>query len=177
MPLFAVDVQKKLGAEYWTNRYLVQLASIDDAGAAVGSIVDAERAIHWTGVTFDRTRVSDLVAGTDLFRIYQHGTLGLAAFVGEYIPLFNVVVVDFQPALGRPSRKYLRTPVFEANIANGEFAQSWIDQVTTQYVTPMLAVASFRDPDNQTFVSGAMKRAVGMRQLRRGSRRRTLPII
>lgn len=175
---FQIDVEKVLDNEYWTNRYLVDSASINDARIAGNAIVAAEQAITKSYVHFTKFRVSDFTPGNDNFIIVPIDEPGgLTGASTDYLPLFNVVRVDFQAPLGRPSRKYLKLPLVEGEVSNQQVSSGLIAGVESDYISALLAVDDFCDPDGQHFVTGTVNQAVAMRQLRRGSKRRTTSII
>jgi hypothetical protein len=178
MPLWKVDVEKLFGAEYWTNRYIVDAPDIDTAGSKAAAIAQIERTVHRDLVTFTRWRVDDGVKDTDVFMITTMNVPGqYAAGAFPWLPLFNVAVVDFAVTLGRPSRKYLRLPLLEEDVHNGQLIAGVITHLNTNYVNPLVMLEGYVDVDGQNILSGAVKPAVGMRQLRRGSKRKAQPVI
>jgi hypothetical protein len=179
MPMFAMDSQKVLNGEFWTNRYMIEATDLATATTAAAFIRDKERNVHSTIVTFDKYRVSDTVVGTDVYQVVNDNVQGTrAAPNGEWMPLFCVLRVDFNTVGGgRPSRKYLRLPLYEDDCYQGNTAQAIRTLVLTSYAGPLIGLANFVDVDGQAFSSASASLAVGMRQLRRGSKRRALPII
>jgi hypothetical protein len=179
MPLFSLDIQKQRGTEFWTNRYILQLADVVSGSTSAAALVEAERAITLSSVTFTSYRVSDQTPNTDVFSITPIGLVGLrTSGVGTEMPLFNVARVDFQVSMGRPSRKYIRGSLIEGDSESyGALIPAYLQLVNDNYVAGCLAVAAYVDVDGQSLISGACNANVGMRQLRRGSRRRTEPII
>lgn len=177
--MFTVDVEKVYEGEYWTNRYLLEIVSLSE-GVSIGqTIADLERTIMGTWVLQTKFRVSDGTPGTDVYQIVQ---LNRACTGGvteaDHLPLFNVLRVDFNAiGGGRPSRKYLRGVLGEVSITGDDIQGSLITSTMTNYVTPLLAISQFCDPDGQNFSNGVIWPKVAMRQLRRGSRRKTTPII
>lgn len=178
MPLWSLDIEKSIPGEFWTNRYILDAASLVNAVAVGNQIVSIERAIHRPGVTFTRFRVSDMDPNTDVYSIVALALPGLApADASGTLPLFNVVRVDFNTGSGRPSRKYLRLPLVESQNQDGTLVAAAADFIHTNYTIPMLGVNEYVDVDGEPFVSGATHQYVAMRQLRRGSRRRATPIL
>lgn len=178
MPLFQVDIEKELGGEYWTNRYVVSAATLLEAATVGDSIVTIERNIHRTNVLFTKMRAADFVPGNDQFVIHTingYGDLDIVA--GQMLPLFNVLRVDFNTSIGRPSRKYLRLPLYEGDIIDAAFNPGFLTTMDTEYCANMLLLAAFVDVDGQQFLSASAMPKVAMRQLRRGSRRRTQPVL
>lgn len=177
MPLYQVDIEKLYRGEYWTNRYVLNAASIDEAHAVGGNIVAYERAIHLATVDFTKYRTSDFVKGNDLYIVGTLGLKGQALTTTDYLPLFCCCRVDFSVGYGRPSRKYLRLPLEEANQNDGGLVAAFRDSVNTKYIQPLVALAAFVDVDGQKLVSGSVFPQVAMRQLRRGSKRKLQPVL
>jgi hypothetical protein len=94
-----------------------------------------------------------------------------------YLPLFNVMRVDLSPAMGRPSRKFYRIPVPESAQDNGQFVAGWTSGINGNFIPQLLAVNGLCDESGNDIVTIGMSPTVGMRQLRRGSRRRTQPVL
>ena len=172
---WVVDIEKLYQGEYWTNRYIVAAADLIAAQSIGSQIVGIERAIHLSPVLFTRYRVSDGVKDTDVYivanlNLFGTGNLDNAAM----LPLFNVLRVDFNTqGGGRPSRKYLRGVLQENNIAYNDINAPALTNYNTNYATPLAALAGFVDVDGQEIVQGSAYPFVAMRQLRRGSKRKT----
>lgn len=183
MPIFQVDIEKNYISEFWTNRYLLQAANIVDARSAGQLIVDAERTFHKSWITFTKYRTRTVVEGDDAFITTPLNIQGSWDVAGDAWPLFNVVRVDFTTqGLGRPSRKFYRCGLSDGNVNNGGvlapdtvnlFLLSLSDLIEVLNSSTTLWV----DPDNQIINSAVIYPQVGMRQLRRGSKRRATPIL
>lgn len=173
--LWIADIEKLLQGEYWTNRYIIEAADMAAALTAANTIVGAERAIHYDNVLFTRYRVSDGVAETDVYQVTNVNLFGSQALGSDHmLPLFNVLRIDFNTAGGgRPSRKYLRGCLTEPNVNFNAIASALVTAVNSGYVSTLVGLASFVDIDGQQITSGAAYPFVGMRQLRRGSKRKT----
>jgi hypothetical protein len=171
MALWEITINKELGDEQWTNVYWVEADTLQLASAEGFQIFSYERAVHYTQVYFRSYRVSDGQPGTDVFVIVPLGTNGLKVPTGDLLPLFNTIRVDFGTAIGRPSRKYLRGCLTEADIQfttiNGGGLAAAIE-----YSVNMFELESYKDVDGQDIISGTASPVVQMRQLRRGSKRR-----
>lgn len=178
MPLYSLDIQKELRGEYWTNRYILDGASLLSLVAPADLILDAERAITIPDVDFTSYRLSTTVSGDDSYIIVPVGLPGQRVLASQALPLFCVVRVDFPPPQGRPSRKYLRGVLGESDQENyGDLLSSTVTFLADNYGVPVGAVPEYVDVDGQALGTGVIWPNVAMRQLRRGSRRRTMPII
>jgi hypothetical protein len=182
--IFKVDIQKLAGAEYWTNVYHLQAEDITSAAEIAGDVIVAyERSIHHTGVTFNRLRTSTLTPD-DLIYISTPLTGG-----GDITPashanaLFDVIRIEIGVSgLGRPSAKYYRGCLQKDDwTGGGALTGTKIDfhQDALALMTANVASAGglMVDPQGQEWASFACATFYGMRQLRRGTRRRTEPII
>ena len=177
MSLHQVDVEKLLETEYWTNRYFIDVPNVS-AGIPVGqAIVDFERRFHSEGVLFTKIRVSDAIPNNDNFVILTLNVAGLDGPSGDYLPLFNCVRMDLAPAIGRASRKFYRAPIREGEQVGGFLTEARLNALNALIPTYLYPITELCDPDLQPFSQVAFVRTVAMRQLRRGSRRRTQSII
>lgn len=177
MPLYSVDVEKLLGSEYWSNRYIVNAASLAAANSVGAQIATIEQNVHSSEVTITKLRTSDQVMGTDEFIVTPLNNIGLAAAGVSRLPLFCVARVDFSVGAGRPSRKYLRLPIYEADVENETFTGAFQTRIANDYVTPLVNLVGYVDVDGQEVIMGQLFPKLAMRQLRRGSKRRLEPII
>lgn len=177
MAVWKIDIEKQLGTEFWTNVYHVEQSGQLAAASAGQLIANQEQNLHHPAVTVTRMRVSLAGEGNE-GTIYPLNLPG-EGNDGQYLPLFNVLRVDFGVASGRPSRKYYRLPVVETVVENGSFTTAYLSAIQV-YLDALLAPVNqinLCDVDGQVIVSAAPFRPVGMRQLRRGSRRRTQPVL
>jgi hypothetical protein len=177
MALWSVDIEKFTAGEYWTNRYIVNQPDITLAQASGLGITNFERSVTSDSVTFTKYRVSDLNPETDLYVIVPLGNLGQRSAATPLLPLFNVVRVDFGTGSGRPSRKYLRGILVEGDITFNTISTDLITLINTNYADPLVAANAYVDVDGEEIINRAVYSNVAMRQLRRGSRRRTEPIL
>lgn len=176
MTMFKVDIEKVLGGEYWTNRYLVNAASLEDAAVTAAGLVDAERPLHLPSVLFTKRRVSDMAPDTSEFIVTPLNLNGTRTGTsGEVLALFNTLRVDFPAGFGRPSRKYFRGCLTEADINGANIAGSSLSYM--QGKVNLFAVLPLVDPQGALLGLGVAKSALQMRQIRRGTRRRAQPII
>lgn len=177
MPVWQIDVEKRLATEFFTNVYHVDQASQADAIDAANLIVQQERLLHHVDIIVTKYRIATY-PGPSEGTIYAVN-LPCSGASGAYLPLFNVLRVDFAVGVGRPSRKYYRIAIAETSQENGEFTNAEL----TAYqgvIDDLMAFGSsvgLVDVDSQPILSGNVFRQVGMRQLRRGSKRRLQPII
>jgi len=176
-PLWQVDIQKRLGTEYWTNIYHCGRSNLAAAQAFADTIVVMERQLHMTDVVFVSYRVSPF-PGPSEGTVTPLGVFGLQT-QADYLPLFNVLRVDFPVTSGRPSRKYYRMPMAEANQVNGALtpaALTGFQAIVEPFITDPNA-SGWCDIDGQLITGIRIAPNVGMRQLRRGSKRRLQPVI
>lgn len=176
MPLFKIDIQKFCLGEYWTNRWLVVAEDLADAQDVANDLVTQERFIHSGIIRFDRVRVSDAVQDTDVYVTIPLNVYGNYPLTGENLPLFNVLRADFNVAVGRPCRKYWRIGLSENYVAGSQIAASVIGDANN-VIAAIAALGRVVDPQGNVVTGGSAFPGVQMRQLRRGSRRRTKPVI
>jgi len=176
MPLPAdhwfVDIEKEYLGEYWTNRYVVLAPTRAQAAIYAGEIAEMERTWHKTVVLFTKFRVSDDNPATDNYQVSNLNVYGTAPVNGDLLPLFNVMRVDFNVSGGgRPSRKYYRLPMGEFDQANGTITSGALS-VWNAAVANLATGGYYRDVDGQVIIDASVYPKVGMRQLRRGSKRK-----
>jgi hypothetical protein len=176
MALWQIDIQKQLGSEYWTNVYHVNVAGQAAAAAIAEVIAGIEQDVHLDIVTFTSYRVRPYPPAGVPGTVYPLGYNGQNPS-GSYLPLWNTINVVFQAAQGRPSRKYLRIPVVEVAQENGVLTPTYLASFQDNYATPLEAIPELVDVDSEGFGAIRVLSTVGMRQLRRGSRRRVTPVI
>lgn len=176
MPLYQVDVEKQVGGEYWSNRYLFNVASLTEAAGKMTAIVDAEAPLYHPDVRITKARASDFNPLTDNYSVVQYARAG-GRSAGSLAPLFNVVRIDFNTGSGRPSRKYLRGVLFTGNLAPNFQVDPNLSPALSAYGTAILGLVGFCDPQMQAFTNAQVHPYVAMRQLRRGTKRKLKPII
>lgn len=172
---YQIVIQKFLNGEYWVNDYHVQAASPSEAHTRGLAIVAIERSVHKVITAFVNMRVRN-AAGGGQGTVYPLGLFGQAG-VDDYFPLYCTVRVDMSPEFGRVGRKYLRLPLEEGGATNGTLTASTINFINQSYATPLANLAYVCKPNGQDFVAASAVPGLQMRQLRRGTRRRTQPII
>ncbi len=173
MPLFQVDIEKQLGSEFWSNRWIVDVADLANAVALGEFIWEGEQAFHSTAVTFTRYRASSLQQGDGVFSIVPIGEQGARASGGTLLPLFNTLRADMPAETGRPSRKYWRGVLTEGDI-DGSAVVSDFGLFMLYFAGALDPAATNQivDPQGQTLTGLIVHPFVQMRQLRRGRRRR-----
>lgn len=178
MGRWSVDSEKMYNNEYWSNRYIVEAATLSEALDIARQIRFIEKNCTNQAATLTKFRVSTTAVGDDVYQIENDNVAGSLVAGSDLMPLFNRVRIDFNTnGGGRPSRKYWCGPMSEADQVNGFLVSAMITFYNTNFVNPLLAVDGFVDVDGQTFSSGSVMPKVAMRQLRRGSKRKALPII
>ncbi len=178
MARWIIDVEKEVGGEHWTNVYNVLTSDLVSARAAADRIVTREKLVHTNAVNFTVYRVRPAIAPSGGGTVVAIGGTGSLNDPSPRLPLFCVVRVDFRTLAGRPSRKYLRCALSVANVAaHGLWVSSIVSTINSQYSAPMAADLDFVDVDGQPFTGAVTFSAIYMRQLRRGSRKRTTPVL
>lgn len=170
-----LTIEKLYQGEYWTNVYWLA-GSIGDAGSPAAAIIAAEKAVLLDSVLMTKARIDDGVQDTDLYStiiINDFGDRELAG--GSMVALFNVVRVDFQAGGGRPSRKYLRGLLTEAFVNFNTIEAAQLTFFQTNYATVVAEVTGFQDVDGDDITAGVVHPFVGMRQLRRASKKKITP--
>jgi len=178
MVFYRVTTHKRIYLEPtippWTNVYHVDAASVEDALDKAESIVEIEKTVHWSNIQFYK------VSAKQPSELSQAGQSRTIEEVGDrdatdekYLPLFCTVRVIFEDSIKRPDQKYLRTPLMESDVENGQIITDTITLVDTSYAEALVALAYIRSSSNESYTSGFTVRPVQMRQ--RDWHRRTRP--
>lgn len=181
MSVYQIDIEKSFSPTtgstvFWTNVYHVDVTDLAAAITAGNSIVTLEKTIHANTTSFTKMRTRQAgVPGAPGTITPLSGVGGRAA--SNPLPLFNVYRIDFGVSGGRPSRKYIRAPLSSTDSTAGAVTGSTVTLIQNSYVTPLLNMNVLCDPQGQAFVNGTIWPYVGMRQLRRGSKRKATPVI
>lgn len=172
MSLFQIDIEKSLGSEFWSNRWLVDVDGLPNAIVVGAFIVEGERAFHSVGVNFTRYRAASTAVGDGIFAITPIGETGERATGGALLPLFNTLRADLPAVSGRPSRKYWRGVLTEGDI-NGALVETDFSAFMDYFLGALAPEATNQivDPQGQTLTDIVLHPYVQMRQLRRGRRR------
>lgn len=182
MALFQCDVEKLYQGEYWTNVYYVDADTLVAASAAANEFAQMERVFHKNSVTFTKARTRSTIPGDDAYVNTTLNTAGLVEWDPVLrLPLFNVVRVDIGIVTGRPSRKYYRLPLMENEITNGEVTIAVRSSIESAMAAAYAELTGNGTPwvdiDGQQVLSFNAFIPVGMRQLRRGSKRKATPVL
>lgn len=186
MAIFQIDIEKKALAgvstgEFWTNRYLVQAATLSDAVLYAPNLYNMERDIHTGATGFTKCNVRDVDPSTDIYSTIPlnfTGTYG-GGIPEDLLPAMLVMRVDLGVATGRPSRKYYHLMLGEGSQSNGGWNAAVLADVGGNW-TSLLAAAGTAllcDPQGAEIVSAAPKLEVTVHQFRRGSKRKLQPIL
>lgn len=176
MAVFQVDVQTRAGALYVSNVYHVIAADLSEARDQALVIVNIQRATLPTFWTITAIRVATPAEGDDQFVSEPISVPGTRS-VGQTMPPFVRFRVDFRQGFRRPGRKFL-IGVAEEDSNGDTFTQAAIDYIRQNYINPILDAEGLTlcGPDGSLFIGGDLNANVGMRQLRRASKRRS-PVI
>lgn len=174
--LTIIEIEKVLNGEYWVNRYFCSEA-IGAADNTANAILNAERQIHFAPVTFTKMSLRTVTEGDEVYATAPINLPGLADLMGgQIMPLFVVARVDFQAQVGRPSRKYLRGVLDEAQVTTFDIGAPRVASINGNYASVVAALAGFCDIDGDDIIAGSVSPKVGMRQLRRGSKKKSVPL-
>lgn len=175
LQIYQIDIEKGNETERWTNVYHVQTSSFINAHTSGDLIVAQEKRLHTQHIQFLQMRIRPYPSAGQQGTVYQLSGVGDRS-AGEFIPLFNVGRVTFTVEQGRPSRKYYRLPVGEGEQQYGTFLTSFVTTINAILVD-FLNIAGLCDESGNEFLAVTLVPTVGMRQLRRGSKRRASPVL
>lgn len=174
MALFQIDTEKRLGSEFWTNRYIVRAENLAATFSVAAAIVAIERQFHASAVTFTRYRTASTAVGDGIFSIQPVNQNGQRDPLTTLLPLFNTLRIDMSATTGRPSRKFYRGVLTEADINGDAVTQDFM--VDVGELANLFPVdpgdAGIVDPQDQLLTAVTQYPFVQMRQLRRSRRKR-----
>lgn len=175
--VYQIDIQTNAYGEFITNVYHVQATSIENAGDQGLAIANIVKALLPTTVNIDFIRVSTPQPRDNVFYSIPVQIAGTRASGGDVLPPFNRYRIDFSIGYRRPLRKFLLWPI-EGGTTGGGFSPAEIAFVTDNVITPLITsgVITLCSADGYTVLSAALNQRVGMRQLRRASKRK-IPVI
>jgi hypothetical protein len=173
MAIFQVDIQKNLYGVFITNMYNVNVATIEDAIGAGVSIANLEARLLPPDFKIDFYRVSTPAEGDDVFASVPVNIPGTRSTLGtQVMPYFNRFRVDMSQGFRRPLRKFLLL-MLEGDQEAGNLTAAALEMVNIQYASPLVALGYVCGPTGVIITTAACKGPVGMRQLRRASKRKT----
>lgn len=177
MPIYRATIEKHYNGEFWTNVYHVDAGDLAGATAIANQIMLIERTMHFAFVQFTKYRVDDMVPNTQNYQTTPVNQVGANGVLGEdaAAPLFCTVRVDFAVRSQRPSRKYYRGCLSEANMGVMRITDALRVAFNTNVATPLADLAGFVDERGNAIYEGTTYPNVQMRQLRRGSKKKVAP--
>lgn len=181
MAIFGIQLFKTHplnGSREWSNVYHVRCATSLIAIGIADEIIAAERTFHNVSTVFARARAFSITPGDDDFQTSVINENGLRTDPSQNYPLWDTLRVDITVVGGgRPSRKFYRLPLGEADVVNLEVDGTLRSSVDTALeglrVSLDTATTPLVDLDDQPWQDVAAFHAVQMRQLHRKRRRRT----
>lgn len=175
--LLQIDIQKRLGAEYWTNVYYVDLPDLDAGVDAAVTIAEVEKSFHSQQVIFDKYRVSVYGPQNDNYITGPIGGSGEVTADQPLMPLFCTLNVVFTAGMNRPGRKFYRVAWTRAAVADNFTWRSVERGIALQALATLLGDVPLQDRGGGLYGTLSIDERIGMHQLRRGSKRRTQPVI
>lgn len=177
MPRYKLIIEKKLGSEYWVNDYHYTATDFADADSKAQPVIDAERAITSTLVTFTMYRISTVVPDDNEFVNFPLNEQGLHSNENQLVPLWVVLRADFPAVSGRSGRKYLRGVLTEDVVSFDFIVSTMITFLTTNYADPLSALDYLEKASGVLINECVINPVPAMRQLRKGSKRKVTPVI
>lgn len=178
MPVYQVDVQMNAGGIYVTNVWHVLAGSISEANEMGNNIAVVSAALIPPTMSVNHYRVSTPAEGDGVYYSNPVNIPGQRTTGGEPLPLFNRFRIDFGVGPRRPLRKFMLL-VTETDVTAGQLNSAAITFVETNFITPLLESGdeiALCAPDGTHVIGASTAQQVGMRQLRRASKRKT-PVI
>lgn len=183
MGIFQVTIQKNSLSEFWTNDYFLDSPDLGLAhSTALDVLAPFEQSIHNNLVSIVKVRTATITPADFTFLTAEMDLVGTFGDDANPLPLFNVMRVDIAIGLGRPGRKFYRlgwgtnrvVPTYRWNASD-------TSAVTTAVEAARIACDGAGTPitnrRGDIWFNAVAFPLIGMRQLRKGSKRREEPII
>lgn len=171
-PRYRIQIQKEGFNENWSNDYLTDDATLDDAQDLAALLLTWEQQIHDTTVNFSYIRISTYLPDDRIFRHLDINQPGLVTPI-DHLPLYCTVRMDMGVSSSDPARKYYRTPLHEADQANGVLQSTFLtgmaSLINTYLVVPTV-LGHIVTNAGHTVISASINPLVQMRQLHRRKR-------
>lgn len=175
--VYQVDIQKTAGGNYWSNRYFVQAGTLAEAAVRAKAIADIERLAYPNDWNMAGLRASTILPHDNAFiSVPDNRPGGGGPSNGQMLPLFACKRLLFGVGPRRPNVKYYK--------GMGEFEQGsgiWVEGNRTAFIAlvgqPLVNLGYICDRNGHLWLTVDADSKVGMRQLRRGSKRKKTPII
>jgi len=169
MPLYEVAISKRLtvGNDFkrWSNVYHVEAADLGEALDFGQDIANIEQQIHKDYVLFSYANAREAVEDPP-----PGGTRPLTGFgniagdAATRLPNFNTVRCILGDDNGRPSQKYLRLPLEEAEVVDGILTAGVINDVQLNYLTDLINFAPLRSNSGDILTPASVIPGIQMRQ-------------
>lgn len=178
MPLFQVITEKTYnGLEYWVNDYYVSTTDLLAAADIGEAIAGLEVELYFQPVTLTKIRASTIPVDVGQFVTRTVNLVPSTPPNAGLLPLFDVLRVDMTAATGRPGRKFYRAVITASDLQNGGQLKPASMANWQPILDSILTTGGLRKPSGAVIDSMDIYPAVGMRQLRRGSRKKLTPVI
>jgi hypothetical protein len=181
MPIYQVDIEKTVVAESFTNVYFVSSPTLQTATQDALAVVGFEKAITLDIAQFVRMRVRTAIEGDEVYSLTPLSGAGNRGTTTNPLALFNTLNVLLGAAAGRPSRKYYRAALMEQDVNFNTIDTFFMPPITALGAALLVDItlngSTLVDLNGDAITSIVAQSKIGMRQLRRGSRRRTQPIL
>jgi len=177
MPVYRVDIEKTDDV-YWTNRYHVNAVNPNEAFAAAQEIAAVERAQTASYITFTKARVSlAATVGVDDYTNIPLNYAGQRTATGV-LPYFVATRIELYSGPGRPDIKYYKG-MADPNDLNSPsvWKPAYLTTIGTGLCAALAGVEGLCNAQGLAYSTIAPAIKVGMRQLRRGTRKVTTPVI
>ena len=173
---YRVQISKLKGSEEWSNDWIIEDETIEDAEDTANDLITFEKQIHQDSVLFSYVRISTVLPGDRYFRHIAVNQFGLRNSV-DSLPLYCTFRLDMPTSTSDPCRKYFRGPVQEGDQTNGFLAGALLTTfngyVATYLATPGLFPKILSGAGNAV-IGASFNPQVQMRQLHRHKRRRVI---
>jgi len=172
---FEITTHKYLGPAntiHWSNNYNTLAADILEAQDQADEIAALEALVLWDNVAVRKIEVKQVGASAgSTWNVFIEGERA-DADPNVQLPLFNCVRVTLLAGAGRPSLKYFRPPLVEAEVEGFNLTTAFTSEFDSTFVAPLSQLGYLCNQAGNLILGYEVYQPVQMRQLGWHSRSR-----
>lgn len=168
MALYRATIHKRLilaPQVQWSNVYMLDTSNAVTAGDNAEAIAAFEADAMYNVAQVFRVSTRPKLGGVGQSRDVSLTGVLVAPSPDDFLPLWNVVLVTFGDALGRPEKKYFRAPLHEASVDGSSLTPGFRTSVETAYAAPLATYPFYVGPNGEAITSHTVSTRVQMRQV------------
>jgi hypothetical protein len=173
---YRVTVHKRNVTDHsirWSNVYRVEAATVDIALSHGEVIAGIEANTLWDNYEVYKVTAATFTLGVSRTANVIVGGIRADGDPAVQLPLWNCVRVTFSGPTGRPSIRYIRCPLVEAEVTGFNLDAGFVTMVQEDYADLIVGLGYCLDAAAEAYTAATVSVPVQMRQ--QGWHRRTRP--